>query len=126
MLRASEKRVLKKILFGKIGLIVLVVVFALFANGAWGVYKKASFAKENRELAEKELHDLNEREAALQEEMTRLNTPRGLEEEIRQKFDVGREGEQLIVLVDAPEPEPVVDVSEPSIWERLVNFLGFK
>jgi cell division protein FtsB len=126
MLRANEKYFIRKIVFRKISLIVLVIVFAIFASGTWNVYKKEEFARENRQMAEKELEDLRQRETALTEELTRLNTKRGLEEEIRQKFDVGRDGEQLIVLVDAPDPEPVVVLSEPTIWQRIVGFFGFK
>jgi len=112
--------------FGKIALLVLLLVFVLLAKGTWAVYKKASFAKYNRDLAENELTVLYEREEALQEELTRLGTQRGLEEEIRQKFDVGREGEQLIVLVDALEPAEVVEFREPTVWEKIVEFFGFK
>jgi len=126
MLRASEKRFIQKTVFGKIGLVALVVLFAVFANGTWSVYKKASFSKENRQMAEQELAELHERSAALEEELARLDTERGVEEEIRQKYDVGREGEKLIVLVDAPEPKVVVPVLEPTIWEKLVRFLGFR
>jgi len=126
MLRISDKLLFKKIVFGKIALLVLLLVFVLLAKGTWAVYKKASFAKYNRDLAENELTVLYEREEALQEELTRLGTQRGLEEEIRQKFDVGREGEQLIVLVDAPEPAEVLEFREPTVWEKIVEFFGFK
>lgn len=126
MLRASEKRLIKRIVFGNIGLVVLIIVVAVFAKGTWSVYTKAQFAEENRTRAEQELEKLETREAALQEELLRLETERGLEEEIRQKFDVGREGEQMIVLVDAPDPEPEIVIEEPSVWDKLVEILGFR
>lgn len=126
MLRISDKLLFKKIVFGKVGLVVLIIIFVVVAKGTWAVYKKASFAKYNRDLAKQELTGLYEREEALQEELTRLGTQRGLEEEIRQKFDVGREGEQLIVLVDALEPEEVAEFKKPTIWEEIVEFFGFK
>jgi len=116
---------LKKILFGKIGLIVLLIIFAIFAKGTWSVYQKASFAKGNRDRAEQELKSLIEREESLRAELERLGTERGVEEEIRQKFDVGRTGEQMVVLVDAPEPEKVVELEEASIWKRIGKLFGF-
>ena len=124
MLKPSDKHFIRRIVFGKVGLIVLTVLFAVFAKGTWSVYQKAQFAKENRRMAEQELNELRTREAALQKELDRLNTPRGLEEEIRQQFDVGRSGERLIVLVDAPEPEESAPPPEPTIWERVIRFLG--
>jgi len=120
-----NKRWVRSFIFGKIGLIILAIIFTVFARGTWGVYEKARFAKENREQSEQNLRELEERERALEEELVRLNTSRGLEEEIRHKFDVGRDGEQLVVLVDAPEPEVVTDVREPNVWERMVRFFGF-
>ncbi|MAZ67170.1 hypothetical protein CL652_00110 [bacterium] len=126
MLRIKEKHLLQKIIFGKAGLVALVIVFALFANGTWSVYKKASFARENRKMAEKDLTELRSREAALQAELNRLNTERGLEEELRQKFDVGRKGERLVVLVDAPDTELVTEFAKPTVWEKIIVFFGFK
>jgi len=126
MLHLSDKLFLKKMVFGKIALFVLILIFVLFAKGTWGVYQKASFAKDNRDRADQELEVLHTREEALREELTRLDTKRGLEEEIRHKFDVGLEGEQLIILVDAPEPEAVVEPYIPSVWEKIVTFFGFK
>lgn len=125
MLRSSEKHALSRIIFGKVSLVVLLIVFALFAKGTWSVYQKSSYAKENRDRAEQELEQLNEREEALSIELTRLETPRGLEEEIRHKFDVGKEGEQLLVLVDAPEPVVLPKITEANIWQKIVRFLGF-
>ena len=125
MLRSAEKHAIRRLIFGKVSLIILLVVCAIFARGTWGVYQKSAYAKENRERAEQELEELNERETALVEELARLDTPRGLEEEIRQKFDVGRDGEHMIVLVDAPEsvvpPVPV----ELTVWQKIVRFFGF-
>ncbi len=110
----------------KIWILVLLIVFVVFANGTWSVYQKSSFASENRELAQKELEELKVREIALREELVRLETKRGLEEEVRQKFDVGLEGEKMIVLVDAPEKKKLIEPREYTLWEKVVRMLGFK
>lgn len=125
MLRISDKRALRKLFFGKIGVIVLLILFILFAKGTWSVYKKAAFARENKEQAAQELESLYEHEAILTKELERLNTKRGLEEEIRRKFDVGREGETLIVLVDTPQSETVNETERSHIWQRLADFFRF-
>ena len=124
MLRASDKRALRKLLFGKIGVIVLLIIFILFAKGTWSVYKKADFAKENKNRAAQELEALYEREGMLEVELERLQTQRGIEEEVRHRFDVGREGEHLIVLVDSPQEEEVGELKEATVWEKVVRFFG--
>jgi len=126
MMRMSDKRLVRRILFGKIGLLVLFIIFVLFAKGTWSVYQKARFAKENQIQAEQELKSLYDHETTLSAELNKLNTPRGLEEEIRHKFDVGREGEEMIVLVDTPAAEVQEEPKTVSTWEKIVSFFGFK
>ncbi|QSH39678.1 hypothetical protein JXR01_01575 [Candidatus Kaiserbacteria bacterium] len=126
MLRISDKRALKKLFFGKLGIIVLLILFMVFVKGTWSVYKKASFAQENKERAVQELDALYEHEMLLKEELARLGTKRGLEEEVRHKFDVGREGETLIVLVDTPDVPTEKKEEEGGIWHTIINFLGFR
>lgn len=126
MLGISDKRVIRKLLVGKIGVIVLLIIFILFARGTWGVYKKSSFAKENKDRASQELKSLYEHEVMLTKELEHLGTKRGMEEEVRHKFDVGREGENLIVLIDSPQEEVFVEQKDTSIWSRIVGFFGIK
>ena len=126
MLRPGEKRTLQRLLFGKVALIVLLIILVFTVRGAWSVYERSEYARESRTHAERELAELEAREHVLSEELQRLQTPRGVEEEIRQKFDVGREGEQLIVLIDAPEPAAPAQNLQPTLWERLAEIFGFR
>ena len=54
-----------------------------------------------------------------------MNTERGLEEELRQKFDVGRAGEGLVVLIDPPESVEQKEILEKTLWQKIVGFFGF-
>lgn len=110
MARTLGKRLLTAML--------LLLVIAM-ARGVWGVYQKERAAVENRQQAEAELAELQKRERELQEELARLQTERGKEAELRQQFEVAKEGEKLIVVVDREEegaerPEP----QEP-LWRSL-------
>ncbi len=125
MLGVSDKQRLRRILFSKISLLLLLVLVVVFVRGTWGVYQKARFAKENRLQAEQELNELEQRASSLRTEMQRLETERGLEEEIRHSFDVGRDGEHLIILVDAPEQEAAARETSQSLWQRVISFFGF-
>ena len=59
----------------------------------------------------------------LEEEIERLSTERGVEEEIRSKFDVARAGEQVLVIVDAKEEDVLLESEEEvSAWQRFLNF----
>jgi len=51
------------------------------------------------------LLDLEERKEALERNIETLSTDRGVEQEIRNKFEVSKEGERVIVLVDKKDEE---------------------
>lgn len=119
MLSAIEKRRIKKLVYSKVTLIVLIIILLLLARGTWDVYKKAEYANENKNRATEELTTLREREAFLQEELRDLQSARGREAELRKRFDVGREGEHLIVLVDTLAPEESEPPAQKSFWETL-------
>jgi cell division protein FtsB len=118
-----EKRKLKSLLFSKVTLAVLAVVVAFFATNVWGVYQKAHETSEKRAQLEKEFAELQAREATLREELDRLHTNRGMEEEIRSKFDVAREGERVIVVVDPKPVDALAGAGEKKgFWKRLFDW----
>lgn len=126
MLKVRDKRLLRTILFGRVGIVVFGIIVAVLANATWSVYQKSQFARESRDRAAQELEKLEEREASLAEEMERLATERGIEEELRHKFDVGREGERLVVLVDAPEAPAPPLLPKRTWWYTISEFFGFR
>jgi cell division protein FtsB len=119
MKRARFKRRRKNIL-SYVVVLVMVVLTVLLGRSTWGIYQKHKISSEKRGEALEQLEELQERKEGLERELERLNTERGLEEEIRTKFQVSKPGEETIVLV---EPESAGDnINEgPSLWERIKN-----
>ena len=79
--------------------------------------------------AEAELQKLQTRKDSLQEKIDYLRDDRGIEAEIRKHFDVVREGEQVVVLLDNTRPTPTTTVTstipaedKPSFWSLLVSW----
>lgn len=98
-----EKRKFRRFLYSKVMLIILAIIVVWLFFAVFDMYKKERDtglkSAEQREI----LNELEERETALQDEINRLSTEKGIEEEIRSKFEVGREGEEMIIIVDNPE-----------------------
>ena len=117
-----ERRRIKRWLYSWPFLIVLIVASGSLLNGVWGVYQQERQTRINRNQRLTHLEELKIREGALKEEIDRLNTGRGIEEEIRQKFEVAKEGERVIVIVDPPENGPGFEVEEPK--NQFEKFLG--
>lgn len=70
---------------------------------AWGVIRflvKLEETSNNRDIAELKVSELNKNKTKLVSDIESLQTDKGLEENIRQKFGLAKEGEGLIVVVD--------------------------
>lgn len=120
MFKFHERRKLRQFLFSKITLLILFVLALFFANSVWDVYQKQRETAFKRERVEKELSELREREASLRSEIERIESPRGLEAELRARFEVGHEGEGVIVIIDPKEDDSETHVKESvGLWERI-------
>ncbi len=75
---------------------------------------------ERRELEEATVETLQKRKDDLEKQVQYLSDERGIEAEMRRQFDVALEGEQVVVIVDPPEPESseqIVPEEEPAWYE---------
>ena len=106
-----EKRKIQRVLFSKpvIGLIFLIAVLLSFSVYDRYVVSKEMQAKLDARYAE--LKALELRAETLDTKVRYLEDERGVEEELRNRFDVAKEGEQVIILLDE-RSEKVVDVPQ--------------
>jgi cell division protein FtsB len=70
----------------------------------YGRYNEAAVARAG---AEAQVKDLKQREADLTAMTKRLSTDRGMEEELRHRYGVAKEGEGVIDIVAATNTTPV-------------------
>jgi cell division protein FtsB len=97
----QDKRKIQRRLYSKVTIVALFILVALMAKGTWNVYVKAQDSRRNSELSEKEFETLQARHDFLKAQIESLNTTAGKEKEIRQNFQVSKEGEKLVVIVDS-------------------------
>jgi cell division protein FtsB len=57
---------------------------------------------ERRVAAEREVAELEARQAVLKEQVEYITSERGIEAEMRRQFDIAREGEQVVIILDEP------------------------
>lgn len=95
--------------------IFLLVLVFLLGRGIWGVYKQNTVARGEKSEALEQLKELEERKKELEQELIKLKTERGLEEEIRTKFQVSKPGEETVILVD-PKKEESEDNKGGGLW----------
>ncbi len=76
------------------------------------------------DVAKTELEALETRATTLKEEIANLQNGRGLEAEMRNRFDVAKSGEQVIVIVEedgsnTASPNQETEPREQSLFSRL-------
>ena len=123
MLDFYEKRTMRSILYSKPVIVLLAAIIFMLIYSVWGVYVKEreTFVKKNQRA--QVLGELLEREQILEEEINRLNTVRGIDEEIRSKFEVAQEGEEMIVIVEEKKASNDGQVrKEKSLWDTFREF----
>lgn len=120
-----KKRRLKQILYSRLTIVLLVVAVLFLGMHVWDVLQKERSTSIKKKQQEQELSELKEREELLREEVERLETASGLEAEIRRKFEVGREREGLIIVVDPLEEETTfLDFERQSLWQRVISWFA--
>lgn len=121
-MRNFQKRGWKNIFESKPVLGVLFLLVLVFAWGVLGFLGKMYDTRENRKISENRLRELTAEKDRLSNEIASLKTDKGVEESIRDKFGLGKDGEELIIVVDdETKTEPVVQEESwfTSFWHKL-------
>ncbi|MFA5841983.1 MAG: septum formation initiator family protein [Candidatus Paceibacterota bacterium] len=100
MIEFQDKKKIRKILYSRPVLILGAAILMYLSFAAYSMYQKAAETGGNREMALLEQAALEAKQNQLEEQISRLKTTRGVEEEIRKKFRVVKGGESVIIVVD--------------------------
>ncbi len=107
-------------------LILLGLLLLFFAWGIFSLWGRMQTTEENRRLAEKKLVELQKKKETFTHDVTKLNTQSGIEESIREKFPVVKEGEGLIVVVDEKKTEEAIQEDKGGFFSFLYFWRWFK
>lgn len=122
MLRFQEKKTFKRYLYSRISLCILGILILFAGHAVYGVYTKAQSANAFLADAKKKLGDMQEREKYFSSEIERLKSDQGIEQEIRSKFQVAKEGEKVIVLMDKKEdPNATITPPKKNLLQKILS-----
>lgn len=107
-----------RLLWRRVMLVVLGMVFFASLGAAWGIHGKLQESATMRHEAEVHLSDLRKRFDALDASVRALDSTRGQEEVMRDTYDVGKPGEGLIVIVDERPTTTLQLPLSPKPWWR--------
>ena len=117
MYRFEQRRDPTRLMWRRLSAVIILIILAVAIRGVWGVYLKEQESRQIRAEAEAKLNDLKQREAELRTDISLLSTDRGVEEELRERYDLTKNNEGVVVIVEPPAPP-----SEP----RPTTFQKFK
>lgn len=128
MLDFKERSRLRRAMYAKPTIIFMAVVLSFILHGAWGMYQKSTEAGEKSATAEERLAELREREKVLSADILELSTDGGVENAIRDRFMVAKQGESVMIISDA-EAKKVHTVTvadeKPSYMQQFLGATGF-
>lgn len=120
MTRLQQRKVKKRVYSWPVVIILAVVAYFFLVN-TYDVYKKYSESRNNIVGLEEKYEMSMDRKEKLEGDIEWLSSERGIEEEIRDKFNVVKEGEEVVVIVndDSIVEEEGVEESGffTDIWE---------
>ena len=106
---------------------VLVILVILVGRAVFNIYGRYQDSRASLALAEKELAAMENKETALEKTTTKLKTEQGIEEAIRQKYQVAKDHEQLIVIVNNEQEKLIETPDKPGgIWQSVLKFFGYR
>lgn len=114
MLDFHEKRKLKSYVYSKPTIVVLLLFALLLSTAVYERYSREREMAEKRDALASELEHLQQQASVLDAEVNRLKSERGMEEEIRDRFDVSRPGEEIVIIVEDEEKNATVTSTSPT------------
>ena len=127
MSRLKNKNKIKKVIYSWPVLVLLFLMILLVGKGVWGVYKSEKISRQSRQLSGEEYKRLQDRSDLISLEIEMLETEKGIEAEIRDKFRVVKEGEQLAIIINsADELKEQVKEEKEKFWTKILNLFKFE
>jgi cell division protein FtsB len=116
MMAVRQRNDPTRLLWRRLGLLVLLGLVCFAAWGVWGAWNKDQTSAALNQESQAALATLSAQQTQLRQNITELQSTRGKEAALRQEYAVGEQGENMIVIVNStstPPPPP------PSLFDKL-------
>lgn len=111
-----------RLMWRRVVALILLLFLAVAIRGVWGVYNKSQESRVLKIEAEATLQDLQTREKELRSDIANLKSDRGVEAVLRERYDLAKDGESVVVIVDPPAPPPE---PKPTTFQRFKSWFAW-
>lgn len=121
----KRKKSARRFMYAPWALATLFIMTIFIARAAWNVHEKQVTSAEALDRSAREYAKLLDRKNSLASAVISLETPQGVETEIRQKFRVAKDGEELaVILEDAPSSTATTTTLHRTFWYKLLHLFS--
>jgi type II secretory pathway pseudopilin PulG len=120
----KRKKQRESFLKSRIVSFLLLFLAILLLNSSIKMYLKSQEAGEYLNSTQEEYLSLKKQYDDAKEDLEYLNSSTGLEKEIRSKFDLVREGEKAILIIEEELPE-IQEPKKKGFWGKIKSFVTF-
>lgn len=97
---STRKEPRKNFVYSWFFLAVLLIILGLFAKSAYASFSKKKNAEQERVKYHEKKQELESKKKALEDKINALKTDRGVEEELRLRYNIKKSGETLIRIIE--------------------------
>lgn len=115
----------KNIKHSSLVLFFILCVVLVFMYNMISLVEKSNETKKKKDIVSTQIDSLTEREISLQSNIDKLNTDIGTEETIRDKYQMVKPGERMVVIVDDNKKEIDTENKEVVGKDKNKGFVGF-
>ncbi len=111
-------------MYSRITIFIFFIIVIFLVREVYDIYKKERMSAKSVASVEENYNDLKNRQNMLKSEIERLNTDKGIEEEIRSKFSVAKPGETVVVVIDNSSSTSTDSESvEKGFWNKIFGWM---
>lgn len=104
-------------------LMLLGIIIIVFAWSVFGLVGKMQETIKNKKMGEDKVQELQKEKEKLSAEINKLQTEKGIEENIRENYDVVKDGEGMVVVVeDKNLPETQSENKSTNLFSKIINW----
>lgn len=120
----QQRNKIRKFVYSKIAVLILLIITIFLVRGAYSVLKKERESSKNVESVEQRLELAREKHDELDDSIDLLKTESGIEREIRNKFSVTKGEEEVAVIIDQEGQTEVSNTEKKGFWGKAVSWFG--
>ena len=106
-------------------ILALALILFIAGRASWNMYEKEQEAHEKLTAVQEEHQTLKERHSHIRDDVERLQTDRGKEAAMRERFGVVKENEHVVHIVERDKEQSSGNQdADVTLWETVLQFVG--